>query len=446
MKNILNLLAETLLFVVLTCGSAESITIRVPSEQPTIQEGIDAAVTGDTVLVADGTYFGVLNKNLDFCGKDIVVISENGAQTTVINCSNNGRGFDFHSGESNAALVDGFTIMNGFAKIVDKGGGIYCSNSSPTISNCIIKDNLTDQYGGGIYCGDYSVIIRCDIRDNRAGVVAGCCGGGIYCGGFSTVIDCNISGNDAQGEQGYGSGGGVYCFDNSTILNCSIIDNGAFFYYGSGRGGGIMASEAATIEKCSIINNRTDGSGGGIISFGASVMITNCIIHSNWAGGSGGGLSISSNVRNCIITSNGAGDYGGGISGSGNVSNCSIIGNSAGDGGGIDSWFGTFTNCIVWDNSPNEISGHPIVTITYSDIEGGYEGEGNIDSDPFFTNVPWFGFSYLLRPSSPCIDTGDPSIEDGIHDSDPRCPSWYSNGSRSDMGAYGGPGNGGWVN
>jgi len=55
------------------------------------------------------------------------------------------------------------------------------------------------------------------------------------------------------------------------------------------------------------------------------------------------------------------------------------------------------------------------------------------------------GFDYLLRPGSPCIDTGDPSVEDSLYDWHPRWPDWYPNGARSDMGAYGGPGNSGWL-
>lgn len=56
-----------------------------------------------------------------------------------------------------------------------------------------------------------------------------------------------------------------------------------------------------------------------------------------------------------------------------------------------------------------------------------------------------YGFEYLLKPGSPCIDTGDPSIEDALYDRHPRWPDWYPDGARSDMGAYGGPGNRGWL-
>ena len=87
--------------------------------------------------------------------------------------------------------------------------------------------------------------------------------------------------------------------------------------------------------------------------------------------------------------------------------------------------------------------GNPV--FEYSDIEGGWAGQGNIDLDPRFVPFPFHGFDYLLNPNSPCIDAGDPSIEDRLSDCHPRWPDWYPNGARSDMGAYGGPGNVGWI-
>lgn len=76
---------------------AEAATLLVPDQQPTIQAGIDAASSGDTVLVADGTYTDEGNKNLDFKGKAIIVKSENGPTNCTIDCGNDGRGFYFAS-------------------------------------------------------------------------------------------------------------------------------------------------------------------------------------------------------------------------------------------------------------------------------------------------------------------------------------------------------------
>jgi len=124
--------------------------IHVPGDQPTIQAGIDAAMNGDTVSVADGTYTGSGNKALDFWGKAITVKSENGPENCVIDCENNGRGFSFHSGEDANSVVNGFTIQNG--RTASNGGGIYCQNSSPKILNNIISENWSYYGGGGIFC------------------------------------------------------------------------------------------------------------------------------------------------------------------------------------------------------------------------------------------------------------------------------------------------------
>jgi len=90
--------------------SAQAKTIRVPGDFLTIQKGIDAAVNGDTVLVAAGTYKGAGNKNLDFKGKAITVTSENGAALTIIDCEGVGRGFYFHSGETSKSVVGGLPL------------------------------------------------------------------------------------------------------------------------------------------------------------------------------------------------------------------------------------------------------------------------------------------------------------------------------------------------
>jgi parallel beta-helix repeat protein len=302
-------------------------TIRVPEDYSTIQAGIDAASDGDTVLVADGTYTGMSNKNLDFKGKAITVQSENGASSCIIDCEGSGQGFYFDSGEGADSLLSGFTIKNGSAVY---GGGIACwYSSSPTIADCIITGNMATTAGGGIACMHSS---------------------------SPTISRCIVSGNT-----GGSWGGGILCLDSSspTITNCLITANEVL---GAGNGG------------------------GGIDCWqSSSPLIVNSTISGNIVSQYGGGLF-------CHDTST-----------------------------------TTVKNSIIWGNTPNQIQGFPS-TVTYSDIQGGYSGQGNIDVNPLFVGND----DYHLAANSPCIDTG---TSNGAPDTDIDGNS-RPMGAGYDMGAY----------
>ena len=141
------LVAAALTSVLLAATSAPADTLHVPTDYPTIQAAIDAAVNGDIVEIADGTYTGAGNKNLDFAGKAITVKSAAGDPTfCIIDCEDDGRGFYFHSGEGPDSVVSGLTITNGRVDSDSPGdgfgGGILCEGaSSPTIVDCVIRGN-----------------------------------------------------------------------------------------------------------------------------------------------------------------------------------------------------------------------------------------------------------------------------------------------------------------
>ena len=169
-------LLSSFLGVLLAISSAEPAAIRVPADQPTIQAGIIAAIDGDTVLVADGTYTGTGNKRISFMGKAITVRSENGAEKTILNCENDGRGFTFKRQEARSSVLEGFTIINGNST---EGGGLYCFHASPTISECTIHYSEAI-LGGGIYCASSSLLINdCTISNNHLKAVESACGGGL---------------------------------------------------------------------------------------------------------------------------------------------------------------------------------------------------------------------------------------------------------------------------
>lgn len=159
----------------------------------------------------------------------------------------------------------------------------------------------------------------------------------------------------------------------------------------------------------------------------------------NGKAGDGGGIfcqDSSPSITDCTITDNSA-FYGGGIcciSSSPSIANCTITGNVADDGGGGIYGYSsspTITNCTLWNDSPDEIQvAESITRITYSDIESGYSGEGNINTDPLFADAGEGDFHLLSN--SPCIDNG---TDEGVSDTDKDgIPRPFDNGY--DMGAY----------
>jgi predicted outer membrane repeat protein len=435
-----------------------------------IQEGIDAAVSGDTVLVSDGTYAGIGNRNLDFSGKAITLQSENGPDNCVIDVERAGRGFYFHSGETGDAVLEGLKITRGDTGI-DDGAGIYIDESSPTIRNCRIEDNrlwtfeFDESHGGGIYCsGNCSpAIIDCTISNNKveSGYLGDTKGGGIYSEASSiTITNCTISDNISISESSYGGGAGIYLrLGNPTVSGCTISGNNSNRY-----GGGIYLSGCeAQIINCQILNNESRYPGGAVYStssgtqiFGCTISgntamddatielryagasepeLRGCIITDNHTEGKGGAVYCYRNapiIRNCLIADNQADDSGGGIvieESDPEIFNCTIAGNfSAVNGGGIycvtDS-FPAVTNCILYDNQA--VSGPQIwigetapctLAISHSNVMSGYTaahvgsghtltwGTGMIDSAPGFVDP--VNQDYHLSDDSVCIDSGDP--------------------------------------
>ncbi len=187
--------------------------INVPADQPTIQAGIDSAVDGDTVLVANGTYI----ENINFNGKNIVVTSVEGAENTIIDGNQNGSVVTFENSEDDTTVLDGFTIRNGLAEF---GGGIYCSSSNPILTNLMIEDNSAT-CGGGIHCSASSPKLRNNVITHNE--VAGY-GGGIECDGYSSpiLVNTTICGNSA----GFG-GGGIDSYTGSSprLVNSILWGN-----------------------------------------------------------------------------------------------------------------------------------------------------------------------------------------------------------------------------
>lgn len=337
------LVAATITFLI-SFQFALATIINVPGDQPTIQEGIDASLDGDTVLVQPGTYF----ENIAINGESIVLGSwflttrdTSYLSQTVIDGAG-GRAVTIEG--ANSFELTGFSIVNGFS---DNGGGVGIGYADPFLSYLIVKDNHAN-YGGGISCTSSSPILHhVQVINNTAQSNAG----GIRLGHSSNayldqvLVADNHAGNNA---------GGMQCFENS----------------------------CPTVTRSTIVRNTAGVVDGGIEAFGAIPSLN---------------------------------------------------------------------STIVWGNTPSDIEVWPDngiceITIAYSDIQGGEDEiilhgdctvnwqSGNMDQDPLFSDYTNGDYSLLF--DSPCIDMGDPDLDnDGVewqYDLDDQDPD----GSRFDMGCF----------
>jgi len=365
---------------------------------------------------------------------------EYGRQGSLIYCSN-----------SSCILIKNSAITNNL-----DGRGISCGESSPTLINVTISNNISQNYGGGIYCTESSNphLVNVTISGNSA---AGA--GGVYCSYNSNPMFENviIADNYPQGICcTYSSspilnnvtiigneGGGIACSDNSNpILNNVIISNNTVW-------GGLFCINSSPVLTNVLISGNSGGEfGGGIYSEGTgSLLLQDVIITGNSALDMGGGVALIGAdmiMVNGIVADNYADDAGGiychdGVSLV--LTNVTVSENSVGDYGivgGVGCEFDcilNITNSIVWNNDPMDIYlyGYGCESyITYSDIGGeGWQGIGNINTDPLFADpengdfhLTWANFPIQDSTMSPCIDAGNPNS--------PLDPD----STRADMGAY----------
>ena len=432
---------NSVLLLIAFCALLPADTLLVPSEYPSIQSAISASQNGDTVLVSPGEYGGPVG----FQGKNIVVMSTGGSENTLIRTFMDFHCVMFTGGEDSTAVLEGFTLRNqisdgaasGKQEVVDHGGGLYITNSSPTIQNNVITDCVTDGGGAGIYVSNSSSRIEnCTVSNNHA--YGPSKGGGICAtnvGDISpfTIIDCNITNNEAQ------DGGGLYIWgDTAVVINNNISDN-----YSDHHGGGIGISGTNVLLCGNYIAGNDGWSGGGvrISSAGEVTLIGNLIVENTAVYGGGVGEYSHSNVylENNTIAFNSATVRGGGLQSKNDsifVTNSIIWGNNAPIGSQIYLLaFADSTQAFI-EYSNVEYGQDSIFLDTYATLNW---GPGNIDIDPQFETGP-LG-DYHLSYGSPCIDAGNPDWEynDPEDPFNPGYALWPAMGTtRNDMGAFGG--------
>ena len=310
-----------------------------------IQDAVDVAYNGGKIFVTNGTY--LLSSQIDVPW-NLTIQSVNGPENTIIDGNNSVRCFNLYN---NNTIVSGFTITNGNAGWEQYGGGIRCSDTTPTVANCVISGNSA-----------YS-------------------GGGTY---YGSVNNCAISGNSA------GDGGGTFC---ATVNNCTISGNSG------SRGGGTFYG---TVNNCTISGNSANDDGGGTYDS----TVNNCTISRNSVAVLGGGTFYGT-VNNCTISGNSAGYYGGGTFG-GTINNCTISINSANDDGG-GTYDSTVNNSIVYYNSaPTNLNRNGGTYRYCCTTPDGTNGTDNISAEPMLVTTSH------IATNSPCIGAGSTNYTSGV--------------------------------
>ncbi len=209
----------------------------------------------------------------------------------------------------------------------------------------------------------------------------------------ANITESGLNGLVVRNGAGSGYGGGVWLQGQDlTLANCLFEDN-----YAGNHGGGvyITTDSTVTISRCVFRNNTADDNAAGLaVRYGAAVVVADSLFYDNVASGDGGAFwvegspeaTLSLTLINCTVADNV------GANGIGAVRN---------DGGSL-----TAVNSILWNNGPSAISANGgTITITYSNIQGGYPGTGNSMASPLFANPGTH--NYQLQSGSPCIDSAD---------------------------------------
>ncbi len=349
-----------------------------------IQEALHAAADGATVWVDDGVYYAPpqainnLGTNVVSITNAVALHSIHGHAAAIINGGGSNRCVDFSVAAASCAfgpaVLDGFTLTNGYSYIRGAGIQIYgYDDGTGIVRNCVISGNVVGkdtEYayagGGGIFSynnvGFLPVISNCLVRGNRAENISSLTntlsGGGIFMRALATIVDCNIEGNSSSYL-----GGGIYLSLPQTVM-----------------------------DRCKVVGNTAASGGGGIYLRGIGLDLRNCLVASNSAISGAGIFTYKAGaipVYNCTF-----------------VSNVFQI--------GVDCLNGDFQNNIMESliiNAEATVTG-------YNNCLPSLPGVGEWNNTIVTTNNPgYIGFTdsaagnYRLAPESPCVNAGNDQLE-----------------------------------
>ena len=252
-------------------------------DAPTIQAAIDSASARDTIICAAGTYTGDGNRDIEFRGKSLILVSESGPEATIIDCNGTEAephiGLRFVGGEDSTTVVEGFTITDGWEVLFGfesyyETGTVFCSTASPTISNCIISNN----HGDGVVSYAWPArphLINCRVLNNSdAGVhlqganarithselsFNGGCGVTVPWNGDLQMGSCLVQGNGQSGIFAY------TMYSDFLISSCTVVDNdqGLTWWFSYPKENGAQTPdqryENLYVTNCIVAYNQTTG-------------------------------------------------------------------------------------------------------------------------------------------------------------------------------------------
>jgi predicted outer membrane repeat protein len=429
MKNICHIFIPIFVFIILWKPAVAEIII-IPDDYPAIQQGIDAAQDGDTILIRPGIYFEnilVESKNLIIGSLFLITSDTSFISQTILNGNQAGSVIRL-SNIISGLKISGITVTNGRSAT---GGGIYIVNSEIKLDNIHILENISicgtrSNVGGGIACFDSQLEIRdFIIKDNFA--------------------DCSIPPINPYG-------GGLYARNSFIqLIGGVVLNNEAFL------GGGLFLDSGCDLMISDVIfnNNYAPNPGGAICAFDTDMDIQQTVFDSN---GDWGGAIFADNseeesfnlrLSNCLfINNNSVIDIMGHCLFE--VTNCTFTDNYGSRSILFQGNDLQIINSIFWNDFPQEIqieSSNFAAFIGYSDIKGGKDGVFNNGTvnwiGPVYDTLPGFvnDSVFQLSDNSPCIGAGIdslniyPNLTAPVVDLDSNTRP-NPTGSMPDLGAY----------